>query len=190
MADFLKIIESLMRFFKGRKPEREPEGTRGSAETAGEAEASEKREKIVYALEDSAKAYPKAKDGSERIEKELKKLKKKNPKLHQIVMELTQYVKDEFKKDVIITMIHRTQEEQDTLYKDSAKYKKKTFKSPHQFWHGVDLRSWIYTEAEREKMVAWLNAKGSLLNNYYKWTAKVHEVGQNGLHFHIQFCPK
>jgi hypothetical protein len=131
------------------------------------------------------KGMLKAKNDSPRIKKELVLLETKNKELYDLAIDLYKYVRDEFGKDVILTMIFRTTEEQEYLYRHSEKYAKKPFKSPHQFFHALDIRSFIYTKEERDKMVDYLNSKYNK-ENYYKWTAKVHEVGDNGMHFHIQ----
>lgn len=190
-----KLVELIMAIFsKPVPPEKETQGEIGSAETASEAHVAEAVEKLSSPKEDGQKdPYPKAKNNSDRIKKEIKDLEKKNETLHKILMELTQWVSYEFNKDVVVTMILRTQAEQDAIYKGyvnsrGRSYDENPWKSPHQFWHGIDLRSWIYTESEREKMVDWLNKKGEELGNYYGWTAKVHTVGK-GMHFHVQFWP-
>ena len=112
-----------------------------------------------------------------------------NPDLFYIVEDLNKWVQKTFKKKTILTMIFRTEAEQDYLYRNSAKYKRRKFKSPHQFYHAVDIRSFIFTKAEIGRIERYLNKKYNE-RNYYRWTAKCHEVGNNGMHFHIQFCMK
>lgn len=77
------------------------------------------------------------KNQQKRLQDEYKELCMHNPGLFNIIEELDEYVHKEFKKNIIITMIYRTQAEQDYLYRNSEKYKKKKFKSPHQFHDGV-----------------------------------------------------
>lgn len=127
-----------------------------------------------------------AKNDSPRIKRELGDLRTKNKPLLKLILDLYHYVEDNFGKDVVITMIYRTDEEQDYLYRHSERYAKRPFKSPHQFYHAIDIRSWLYTKEEIKQMVDYLNSKYNQ-DNYYKWTTKVHEVGDNGMHFHIQF---
>lgn len=182
MLDFILSLLGI-----SQKPNPAPEGHRGSSESLKESETSES--KRVEIVEPTPKYVILVKpEEKERLETELKDLESKNPELNQLLINLAKMVKEKFNKDLIITMIYRTQSEQDYLYRDDSSYKLKKFKSPHQFWHAVDLRSWIYTESERSEMVKWLNTQGIIKNNYYKWTSKVHEVGSNGLHFHIQFA--
>ena len=116
-------------------------------------------------------------------------LPKHNMDLKNLIEDLNKYTNKTFKKKVILTMIDRTQAEQDYLYRNSTKYKKKKFKSPHQFWHAVDIRSFIFTRAEIKRIENYLNKKYND-KNFYRWTAKAHEVGNNGMHFHIQFVMK
>jgi len=130
-----------------------------------------------------------AKNDSARIKKELNLLRVENRALFNLIIDLYKHIDKEFGKDTIITMIYRTQEEQDDIYAFSEKYKLKPWKSPHQFWHSIDLRVFVYTEEEVKKVEAYLNDKYNE-DNYYKWTAKNHKVGNGADHFHIQYVPK
>lgn len=123
---------------------------------------------------------------SPRIEKEYAKLSTENPELYTLIQDCNDFTYRSFKKTLTLTMIFRTPEEQDYLYKDSAAYAKRKFKSPHQFWHAVDIRSFTFTKSEITEIENWLNETYTF-NNYYKWTANCHEVGNNGMHFHVQF---
>lgn len=135
------------------------------------------------------KVRPSLKNDNPRLLGELDDLDKKNPELYDLILDVCQYVKSDICKDVVITMINRTQEEQDELYKDSEKYKAKKFYSPHQFGHAADLRSSIYSKEEIDKIVKYVNDKYNA-TNFYKPSALYHEVGNNGLHFHIQYSKK
>lgn len=123
-----------------------------------------------------------------RDEREFKELASRNPELHQAILEANIFAFENFKKNLVVTMVFRTQAEQDYLYKNNARYKKKPFKSPHQFWHAVDLRSRTFTADEISRLEDFLNRR---LNpkNYYRWTAKNHTVG-HGVHFHVQYVRK
>lgn len=125
-----------------------------------------------------------AKNDSQRIKNELIELKTKNRELFDLIIDLYHYADHNFNKDVVITMIYRTQEEQESIY--GSGYSKK---SPHQFYHAIDIRSRLYTQDEMNQMVKYLNERYNK-NNYYKWTTKVHEVGDHGMHFHIQLVKK
>lgn len=125
-------------------------------------------------------------ESKERLEKEHKNLKSKNEELYKLIENANDYCNKEFAKGLVVTMIHRTQAEQDYLYRNSEKYKIKKFKSPHQFWQAVDIRSKTFSQDEIDKLVKFLNEKYNN-KNYWKWTAKCHEVGSNGRHFHVQF---
>ncbi len=130
-----------------------------------------------------------AKNNSKSIKDELRKLKKENKPLLMLLVDLYHYVEDNFHKDLYVTMIYRSQEQQDDIYKgyersDGRKYDESPWKSPHQFWHAVDLRSSNLNDAEIKDIEEYLNDKYED-KNYYKWTAKNHTVGL-GEHFHIQ----
>ena len=132
-----------------------------------------------------------AKNDSVRLKTELIKLRKYNRPLLKLIIDLYHWVEDKYGKDVILTMIFRTQEEQDNLYKGitnskNIKYDEYPWKSPHQFWHAIDIRSRVYNEDEIEEIVRYLNNKYNA-TIYYGKTAVVHEVGDYGMHFHIQY---
>jgi len=130
-----------------------------------------------------------AKNDSQRIKDELVAIKKHNKPLYDLIIDLYKWIDKEFSKDTIITMIYRNSSEQDATYSFSDKYKKKPWKSPHQFWQACDLRVWIYTDEEIDKIVKYLNNKYNN-SNYYRWTAKDHKVGSGASHFHIQYYKK
>ena len=119
---------------------------------------------------------------------EIYSLYAKNIDLYKLIDDLSKFVKDEYNKDVVITSIYRSQSKQDEIYSDNPKYTKKPWKSPHQFFHGVDLRSRIYSETEIKNMLLFLNKHNQ--SNYYKFTAIYHEVGTYGKHFHINYVEK
>jgi hypothetical protein len=115
-------------------------------------------------------------------------LRSKNPALAQLMEDLAVYVMDRFKKQVHITQIFRSQAEQEAIYGKGTKKK-----SPHMRWMAVDLRDWIYTEAEKAVIVEWLKKTCDSTNrlNYIhaagSRTVWVHQVGKHGMHFHIQY---
>lgn len=128
-------------------------------------------------------------ENKDRLTKELPILMKENKSLYDLLFDLAEYLKETFKKDLVITMIFRTDEEQAEIYKDDAKYKAKPFKSPHQFWQATDIRSLIYTPEEIKSIEKYLNDKYNG-TNFYAWTAKNHKVGAGQEHFHVQFLKK
>lgn len=131
----------------------------------------------------------KFKNKSTRLENEYNKLKTKNPTLYKIVQELNEYANEMYDKNLLVTMIYRKQSEQDYLYRNSSRYKQRKFKSPHQFWHAIDLRSRTFTDIEIADMVGYVNSKYDD-KNHYRFTADFHQVGNNGFHFHINYAKK
>lgn len=123
--------------------------------------------------------------------KDLVILKDKNEDLYNLVQDVAKYTSNKFNKFITITMIFRSQEEQDSIYQGKInsvgrKYDENPWKSPHQFWHSVDLRSRDFTKNEIKDLVDYINNKYNS-DNFYKWTAKNHDVGL-GDHFHIQYA--
>lgn len=129
------------------------------------------------------------KDNSQRLQDEVKLLLTKNKPLSDLIFDLAEHIADTYNKELVITMIDRTQEEQDAIYKDDAKYKVKKFKSPHQFWQAVDIRSSIFKKDEITAIEKHLNEKYNP-SNECAWTARNHVVGKGAYHFHIQYVEK
>lgn len=128
---------------------------------------------------------------AKRLKLEIKQLRKNNRPLLKLMVDLYHWAEENLNKDIIVTMISRTQDEQDSLYKgiiskSGREYDKRPWKSPHQFQHAIDIRSKIYDQGEREGIVKYLNTRYND-TNYYGKTAMVHEVGNHGMHFHIQY---
>jgi len=96
--------------------------------------------------------------------------------------------------NITITDVYRSQEEQDNIYLNSddpelvKKYKKKPWKSVHQYWRGVDIR----TTDMRGKMAYRISNLLAQIpydeNRPQKKTAIFHNVG-TGQHCHIQVKP-
>ena len=118
-----------------------------------------------------------------RIEHEFEELSDKNRGLHDVVVAASTFTGYEFGKPIVLTQIFRTQEEQDSLYKHIPESQRK--KSPHQFWQAVDLRSWIYSEAEIERLLKFLNCFTTAGGQ--RKVAIYHEIPGNVKHFHVQF---
>lgn len=122
----------------------------------------------------------------QRIRSEWSTLLRKNPALAQVVWDLNAFVSDNYRKDVVITHLFRTEAQQKAFYGKATKRK-----SPHQIWSAVDIRDSIYTSEE-------IGAMTDFLKFYDKWnklriirssksrTVLRHNIG-HGMHFHIQF---
>jgi len=132
------------------------------------------------------------KNDSYRLRTEYNALDNENPGLKAIILDVANYTLDTFGKSITITMIFRTDEEQDSIYASKSRgdrsYDDNPWKSPHQFAHSVDLRSMTFSGEEITRIENYINAKynGS---NYYKWTVKNHNVGL-GDHFHFQYSER
>ena len=128
------------------------------------------------------------KNSSDRLMREFEQLGTKNPELQVLLLELDQHLEKTYGNGVILTMIYRTEAEQDYLYRNNKRYRKKKFRSPHQFWHAADLRTWAFSKEEIAEIVDWLNEKYNATNGK-AWTAKAHDIG-SGFHFHVQYFKK
>lgn len=133
----------------------------------------------------SGEGKVKLKNDDARLKSELETLKIKNKQLYDLLFNLADWIKDQFKKDLTITGIFRTDEEQAAIYKNDKKYQKRPFQSPHQFWDAFDLRDSTFTKDEIPKIIKYLNDTYNPKNRYAV-TSMDHSVGL-GWHFHVQF---
>jgi len=173
MSGFLKVLKIILTLF--------------AKNAKSSSQESEKKETVA-----AMTSNIEYKNDSNRLRQEHKELETKNPKLYIVLLDCGVFCKEKFNKNVVITMIYRTEAEQDDLYKDSEKYKVKKFKSPHQFFHAFDLRSSIFETNEKKILVDYLNTKYNI-SNYYKFTALCHDIDGNGPqaeHFHVNYVKK
>jgi len=89
-----------------------------------------------------------------------------------------------FKKPLVLTGIYRTPQEQYDIYKDNPAFIESPWKSNHQVWRAIDLRSRIYTPDEIRRLMEVFNSIP--YRDGKKKTAVYHKVGDNSFHFHIQ----
>lgn len=129
------------------------------------------------------------KNDSKRLIREIWELKSQNKPLLSLLFDLRNFVKKKYGKDITLTMIYRTDQEQDEIYlgkvRNGRLYDSKPWKSPHQFYQAFDIRSFTFSPSEITEIEDYLNYKYND-SNYYKFTAKNHNVGL-GDHFHIQY---
>jgi len=118
-----------------------------------------------------------------RIEEEYSELQDKNAQLHALLVMLDGYTRAKFSKEIVLTHLFRTPEEQVSLYA-ATEPSKRPAKSPHQSWEAVDLRSTTFTEAEHKDMCDMLNK--TYKNKNAKPVAFVHAIAGGAPHFHIQ----
>lgn len=109
-----------------------------------------------------------------------------NNKLKNIIKMMSIYTNIRFDKNIIVTEVYRAQEEQDRVYKDNEKYRESPWKSTHQFWRAVDLRSWTFEENEIEEILDILNKIPYDINRPQKKTAIYHKTKYGAKHIHIQ----
>ena len=120
---------------------------------------------------------------SKRIKDEWNRLRAKNKQLYDIVMDIAVYSSETLQKEIVVTSILRTMDEQKEIYG----YAKE---SVHLYWRGVDLRSWMYQGAELGKLLEYLNKKYDY-DPERPGQHKVdihHNVGR-GQHIHLQNHP-
>lgn len=120
----------------------------------------------------------------ERINKELPELFKQNPAMAQLIACLTFFVEREFKKDVVVTSVYRTAQEQADLYKDVPE-DKKVLNSPHCRWEAFDFRTSIFTPREKERLLTFLNC--FTYQGGQRKVFMIHTIAGNVEHAHVQF---
>lgn len=89
----------------------------------------------------------------------------------------------QFKKDITITDLFRTQEEQDNIYNDYESYKRKKWYSVHQFWRGADIRSRDFTKLEIDEILQFMNL---ITYDSKHSTMLCHKVSGGAYHLHLQ----
>lgn len=110
---------------------------------------------------------------------------KVSAKLKRIIEAGAIFAEIEFKKDLIITDLIRTQDEQNYIYRENADYQVKPWQSVHQFGRGCDLRVVTFTPKEIERLTDFFNQFIYDPKRPMKYTCQVHDVG-SGIHYHLQ----
>lgn len=122
-----------------------------------------------------------------RVEAEFAALREKNPALLAVLAVAERESVRLTGKSIVVTMIQRDSAEQEALLalrraQGDAAAAAGT-RSVHELWRGADLRSWIYTEGQRNELCAALNQRfiygGRLL------VAAFHGRG-SAAHLHLQ----
>ena len=116
----------------------------------------------------------KFKDAS--VEAEYYALPFQNKRMRELLQALDIFVTLELGKELMITEIYRN------WHDNTAQGGIPT--SPHMTWEGVDLRSWIYTDAEIQRIVGFLN-QFRFRNG--KQVCVYHAVKNGAPHLHIQY---
>ncbi len=88
---------------------------------------------------------------------------------------------------ITLTHLIRTQSEQDEIYGADPEYQLKPWKSVHQFGRGADisLSDFIFERDNVEAIIATINSNWRY-RTPGKQTALIHQVGNMGMHMHIQ----
>lgn len=105
----------------------------------------------------------------------------KNPRLVDAIIDLADTMQLMFGKDITLTEVFRTPDEQTALYKDEAQ---KVAKSPHSFWKAVDIRSRDLTQHQIDFAVQYLNTKYK--NASGRPVAIFHKIAGGADHIHVQ----
>lgn len=106
-------------------------------------------------------------------------------KLQEILWYASAYSKLRFNVQLVLTHIFRTQEEQDAIYKNDAKYKQKKYTSVHQLYRGADARLHDMGVENAKKLADHINSLFKYSPDSKLNTVLVHDVGQ-GNHIHFQ----
>jgi hypothetical protein len=99
-----------------------------------------------------------------------------------ILLFLDYYVFERYQKELTITDLMRSQEEQDAIYAMDENYKIKPWKSVHQVGRGADVRTFDLPKNIIDDILTLLN---TLPYDDKRKTAIHHDIG-TGAHIHIQ----
>lgn len=119
-----------------------------------------------------------------RIREEYVQLMGKNPKLFNIITTLATHVEDKYGKDLTLTCIYRSPEENSELYKNTPA-EKRPKNMPHTLWGAVDTRSHDFKPDELLELVEFINKKWPKPSK--SLTAIYHTIPGGAPHFHIQW---
>lgn len=120
---------------------------------------------------------------SQKLQAEFEELAIQNLRLQKLLTAADIFSQLEFKKELTITHIFRTPQEQLELYKLMPPDKRPA-SSPHMFWEAADLRSSDLSLAEIQRLVTFLNQFKYVDN---RPVALYHQIVGNAPHFHVQF---
>lgn len=124
----------------------------------------------------------KFKDVRQQVEWETGKLPRK---ITNIIKFIDHYCQAKYNYEITLTEVLRTQEEQDSIYKDDPNYKVKPWVSNHQYWRAVDLRTNDMKAGMVEDIAEVVNRITYDPKRPDKKTCVYHDVGK-GIHFHLQ----
>lgn len=116
---------------------------------------------------------------TKELQNQFNELEKKNKPLHMIISAIDKTRKEHFNKEITLTEIYRTQEEQEKIYGKSASI------SPHQLWDAVDIRTRDMSDDEIRNIMKSVKLVFNGMNVYHT-TVIFHDIGL-GPHLHIQF---
>jgi hypothetical protein len=121
---------------------------------------------------------------TDRIKQEFLKLQTLNPNLYKLIGIIGFFCEEELHKDITLTEVFRTQEEQKALYAQTPPERRPAF-SPHMYWRAVDIRSFNFTQAEIARILALANCFRYVQG---KPVALCHSVTGNAMHLHFQYA--
>lgn len=121
---------------------------------------------------------------SDRIRDEYAKLPFKNMPLFDIITRLNEKTVNDYGKEITLTSILRTKEENDALYANVAPDKRPQA-APHLIWGAVDVRSSDFTPAQIAAITDWANK--TFKNPSGKLIAIYHCIPGNAPHWHFQY---
>lgn len=109
---------------------------------------------------------------------------KNNSRLYLLLHLLKDFVSLEFKKDLTLTEIYRTIEENSRIYSYLPENERPK-SSVHCQWEGADIRSTDFTQIEIDKILKFLNC---FKFRNEKSVGIYHQLRNGAPHFHIQFA--
>lgn len=117
-----------------------------------------------------------------------------HPELRRLILDLDMQLGEWKLAPLTVTCVLRSLDEQEAIYwpmlhRDGFSEADAKLKARSKFsWHmancAVDFRGATYSEQDRQRIKAWLNARGCLKPN---WECLEHDVGR-GEHFHVARC--
>lgn len=119
---------------------------------------------------------------TDRIRTEYSQLGQKNKGLLDMLLDVASFCKEHYGKDIVITSIYRTPEENAALYIATPPDKRPTH-APHTTWQAFDLRSYTFEPEEIDAILAYTHQRYK--NTDQRTSAFCHCIIGGAYHFHF-----
>ncbi len=109
-----------------------------------------------------------------------------SPHLRGLVLDVAFYAGRRYGKFILITELLRSQEEQDQIYNNDSRYRRRAWKSVHQFGRGADIRIRNFTAVQQRDILDYVTLAWPYDPSRPEFpSVSIHDIGL-GRHLHLQ----